>query len=181
VLSISEPQTEAIRKGKAAKPTEFGKLVKIQEAEAGFITDYTVCPTRVPDQERWGPSLRTHQALFGQPPRLAVADDGFASAANERTATDLGVKKVMLPRGCPTPTAPPPPRAPRRPKSSASGTAMPLGGAQSTCAPKQGRIGVIAGEIAWTMVVLLAAEDKPRRPVAASGTTVRQARGVVID
>jgi IS5 family transposase len=56
VLSIFEPETEAIRKGKAAKPTEFGKLVKIQEAEAGLITDYTVCPTRVPDQELWVPA-----------------------------------------------------------------------------------------------------------------------------
>src|SRR4029434_5040865 len=42
-LSLVEPHTEAIRKGKAAKPTEFGKMVKIQEAEAQFITDYTVC------------------------------------------------------------------------------------------------------------------------------------------
>src|SRR3989441_1596209 len=40
VLSLFEPHTEAIRKGKAAKPTEFGKVVKIQEAEAQFITDY---------------------------------------------------------------------------------------------------------------------------------------------
>jgi IS5 family transposase len=33
LLSLFEPHTEAIRKGKAAKPTEFGHLVKIQEAE----------------------------------------------------------------------------------------------------------------------------------------------------
>ena len=111
LLSIFEPQTEAIRKGKAAKPTEFGKLVKIQEAEAGLITDYTVCPTRVPDQELWVPSLTQHQDLFGQPPQLAVADGGFASAANERAATELGVGKVVLPRprGRPGPQAKPPP------------------------------------------------------------------------
>lgn len=30
VLSLFEPHTEAIRKGKASKPTEFGKLVKIR-------------------------------------------------------------------------------------------------------------------------------------------------------
>jgi transposase, IS5 family len=42
VLSLLEPHTEVIRKGKAAKPTEFGKFVKIQEAEVQFITDYTV-------------------------------------------------------------------------------------------------------------------------------------------
>lgn len=32
LLSVFEPDTEVIRKGKASKPTEFGKMVKIQEA-----------------------------------------------------------------------------------------------------------------------------------------------------
>lgn len=112
VLSLFEPQTEAIRKGKATKPTEFGKVVKIQEAEGGLITDYAVCPTRVPDQALWRPALLKHQALFGRPPKLAVADGGFASAANERAASELGVEKVALPRprGRPGRMAKPPPR-----------------------------------------------------------------------
>jgi transposase, IS5 family len=33
VVSLFEPHTEIIRKGKASKPTEFGKLVQLQEAE----------------------------------------------------------------------------------------------------------------------------------------------------
>src|SRR6185295_3811201 len=33
ILSLFEPSTEVIRKGKAAKPNEFGKMVKLQEAE----------------------------------------------------------------------------------------------------------------------------------------------------
>ena len=33
VLSVFEQHTEANRKGKIARPTEFGKLVTIQEAE----------------------------------------------------------------------------------------------------------------------------------------------------
>src|SRR5438094_318153 len=57
VLRLVEPHTEAIGKGKAAKPTKFGKMVKIQEAEAQFITDYTVCAARVPDGDLWMPSL----------------------------------------------------------------------------------------------------------------------------
>ena len=98
VLSGFESHTEAIRTGKANKPTEFGKLVKIQEAEAQFITDHTVCATRVPDQTLWEPSLIRHAQLFGRPPRLAVADGGFASRANEQTASDHGVRHVVLPR-----------------------------------------------------------------------------------
>ena len=98
LLSLFEPHTEAIRKGKAVKPTEFGKLVKIQEVEAQFITDYAVCETRVPDQALWVPTLIRHEALFGHAPRLAVADGGFASRANEQAAHDRGVRTVVLPR-----------------------------------------------------------------------------------
>ena len=111
ILSLFEPHTEVIRKGKAAKPTEFGKVVKIQEAEGQIITDYQVCPTRVPDDELWTPALDRHVALFGRAPRLAVADAGFASPANERAATDRGVHRVVLPRrGRPAPSRPPPRR-----------------------------------------------------------------------
>jgi IS5 family transposase len=111
VLSLFEPQTEVIRKGKAAKPTEFGKVVKLQEADGHIITDYAVCATRRPDDELWVPALERHRALFGRPPHLAVADAGFASTANERAATDLGVPRVALPRrGRPSHHPPPRPR-----------------------------------------------------------------------
>jgi IS5 family transposase len=33
IVSVFEPSTEVIRTGKANKPTEFGKMVKVQEAE----------------------------------------------------------------------------------------------------------------------------------------------------
>src|SRR5713101_6219994 len=46
VLILFKPHTEIIRKGRLARPTEFGRLVKIQEAEAQFITDYEVCERR---------------------------------------------------------------------------------------------------------------------------------------
>ena len=97
VVSVFEPHTEIIRKGKLANPTEFGRLVKIQEAEAQFITDYQVCERRLSDRALWVPALDRHQALFGHPPQLAVADGGFASRKNERAAQDRGVRHVVLP------------------------------------------------------------------------------------
>jgi IS5 family transposase len=57
LLSLFEPHTEAIRKGKAVKPTEFGKLVKIQ-AEAQSSPDYTVGGTRT-IVSRWQIALGT--------------------------------------------------------------------------------------------------------------------------
>jgi IS5 family transposase len=98
VLSLFEPHTEILRKGKLAKPTEFGRVVKIQEAEAQFITDYAVCERGQAERSLWAPSLDRHIALFDYAPRLAVADGGFASRSNERAAQERGVQHVVLPR-----------------------------------------------------------------------------------
>jgi transposase, IS5 family len=45
LLSLFEPSTEIIRKGKAAKPNEFGKLVKLQEAENQIVIAGPAMPT----------------------------------------------------------------------------------------------------------------------------------------
>jgi IS5 family transposase len=37
LLSLFEPSTEVIRKGKAGKPKEFGKVVTLQEAENQIV------------------------------------------------------------------------------------------------------------------------------------------------
>jgi IS5 family transposase len=98
VLSVFEPHTEAIRKGKIAKPTEFGKLVTIQESEHQIITAYEVHDRRPPDVTLWTPALDRHIAIFDRPPAIAAGDRGFASAANEEAAITRGVRRVILPR-----------------------------------------------------------------------------------
>jgi transposase, IS5 family len=98
VMSVFEPHTEGIRKGKIAKPTEFGKLVTIQEAEHQIISAYEVHPRRPADMTLWVPALDRHQHLFGRAPDLAAGDRGFASAANEQAAYARGVRRVVLPR-----------------------------------------------------------------------------------
>jgi IS5 family transposase len=80
VLSLFEAHTEVIRKGKAHKPNEFGRL-----------------PGNPADRTAWMPALQQHQACFGQAPEMATGDRGFFSAQNEREAEALGVKKVALP------------------------------------------------------------------------------------
>jgi IS5 family transposase len=97
IVSVFEPQTEVIRKGKAGKPTEFGKLVKIQEAENQIVTHYSVFDQRPSDSELLIPSLEQHQLLFGQVPAIVAADAGFFSAANEAKAEEMGVQQVAVP------------------------------------------------------------------------------------
>jgi IS5 family transposase len=98
VLSVFEPHTETIRKGKIAKPNEFGKLVTIQESEHQIITAYEVHDTRPADVTPWTPALDRHQQIFGRAPDLAAGDRGFSSATNEQDAIDRGVRRVILPR-----------------------------------------------------------------------------------
>ena len=98
VVSLFEPHTTPIRKGKIVTPTEFGQLVSIQEADGQIVTAYAVHDGRPADSTLWEPALDAHEQTFGKPPDLAVADRGFASAANEAAATARGVRRVVLPR-----------------------------------------------------------------------------------
>ena len=97
LVSVFEPETEVIRKGKAKKPTEFGKLVKIQEAENQLITNYQVLEKRPADSTLLIPSIEQHTQQFGHAPVALAADPGFFSAANEAAAEALGVKRVSIP------------------------------------------------------------------------------------
>jgi IS5 family transposase len=98
VLSLFEPHTTTIRKGKISKPNEFGNLVTIQEAEHQIITAYEVHAGRPADVALWTPALDRHQAIFHRAPYLAAGDRGFSSAANDQAATARGVRRVILPR-----------------------------------------------------------------------------------
>jgi IS5 family transposase len=97
LVSVFEPETEIIRKGKANKPNEFGKLVRIQEAENQIITRYQVLDQRPADSTLLIPSLEQHVRLFGRAPEALAADPGFFSAANEAAAEKMGVKRVSIP------------------------------------------------------------------------------------
>lgn len=97
LLSLFEPSTEVIRKGKAGKPNEFGKLVKIQEAEHQIITHYEVYDQRPSDSDLVIPAIDAHVEVFGRVPRVVAADAGCYSAANEQAARAKGVTRVCIP------------------------------------------------------------------------------------
>ena len=101
VLSLFERHTVTIRKGKIAKPNEFGNLVTIQEAEHQIVTAFEIHAKRPADVTLWTPALDRHQAMFGRAPDLAAADRGFSSARNEQAALERGVRRVVLPRSGP--------------------------------------------------------------------------------
>ena len=97
VLSLFEPHTVAIRKGKAHKPTEFGRLVRIDEVENNIVSNYEVLVGNPADTNAWPAALSQHQWVFGRPPHMATADRGYFSAKNEADAIEQGVQRVALP------------------------------------------------------------------------------------
>ncbi len=97
LVSIFEPSTEVIRKGKASKPTEFGKMVKIQEGENQIVTSFEVYATRPYDSALLIPAIESHKEQLGCTPRLVAGDAAFYSAANETEAHEQGVKRVCVP------------------------------------------------------------------------------------
>lgn len=97
ILSLFEEHTVVIRKGKAHKPNEFGRLVRLDEVENGIVSHYHIAAHNMADQQQWKPALQNHIDIFSHPPRLAAGDRGFWSGTNEAAAEQLGVKRVILP------------------------------------------------------------------------------------
>ncbi len=97
LLSLFVPRTAVIRKGKAHKPNEFGRLIDIVEVENGIVSDYQVLCGNPDDGSLLLPALERHQHRFGRVPHLVATDRGFWSAKNERAAHALGVKRVAIP------------------------------------------------------------------------------------
>jgi IS5 family transposase len=97
IVSVFETATQVIRKGKAAKPTEFGRLIRIQEAENQIITDYEVCDRRPADNTLVVKSIQAHQEKLGRVPELVAADAACYSAKNEKAAKKMGVEQFAVP------------------------------------------------------------------------------------
>jgi IS5 family transposase len=98
LVSLFEPHTDIIRRGKVNKPTEYGHKVWLGEVEGGFIAHYHILAGNPADEHQWEPTLTQHIGLFGQPPWQASADRGVHSADNEKVAHKLGVQRIVLPK-----------------------------------------------------------------------------------
>jgi len=97
LFSIFEESTEVIRKGKAGKPNEFGKMVKVQEAENQVVTHFEVYDQRPADSDLLIPAIEMHEQRTSRTPDPAVGDAGFYSAKHVAEAQQMGVKRVSVP------------------------------------------------------------------------------------
>jgi IS5 family transposase len=98
VLSIFEPHTDIICRGKESHPVEYGHKVWLNEVDGGIVAHFRILDGNPSDEKQWEPSLKAHVDSFGHPPEQASADRGLFSAPNEKFAKDLGVQHVVLPK-----------------------------------------------------------------------------------
>ena len=98
IVSLFEPHTAILRKGKAGKPTEFGREVWLSEVDGGIISRYALLEGNPDEKAQLPPSLDHQIGLFGYPPEVLTGDRGVQSAENERYATKQGVAQVVLPK-----------------------------------------------------------------------------------
>jgi transposase, IS5 family len=98
IVSIFEPHTDIICRGKETKPVEYGHKVWLNEVDGGIVSHYRILNGNPPDAQQWQPSLKAHQNLFHHPPQQASADRGVYSPDNEQLAQKMGVKRVILPK-----------------------------------------------------------------------------------
>ena len=97
IISVFQPWAQILRRGKLHKPTEFGALVKVQEADGGIITDIGVVAGKA-DAPLLVPAVEKHIEVFGRPPRLVATDRGFFSTEGEQRLVGLGVKRAVVPK-----------------------------------------------------------------------------------
>jgi len=97
-VSLFDTGARPIRKGKASKPTEFGRKVLLQETEERIITGYEVYEGNPSDESLLSGALDRHKEIFGRAPRDIATDRGFGSADNEGLHQEAGVKRISLPR-----------------------------------------------------------------------------------
>jgi IS5 family transposase len=97
LVSLFEPHTQIVKRGKPGRAVEFGRKIRIDEVEGGIISGYAVLTEAGSDAPYLPASLENHQERFGKAPHLLAADRGFASPENERRAKEAGVKRVVIP------------------------------------------------------------------------------------
>jgi IS5 family transposase len=96
IFSIFEPHTELLKRGKAGKAIEFGHMIKIQQVEGKFITDYEVFKKKPIDYELVDPALESHRAVFGKNPKELSGDKGFWESVEKFQELEAEIETVSI-------------------------------------------------------------------------------------
>jgi len=100
IVSIFEPHTDIICRGKTMSPTEFGHKVMAVTGKSGLVLQYKVCEGNPPDSDLFEGILQKHLEQFGQGPREFTGDRRFYHKDNEKLAADerYQVERLAIPK-----------------------------------------------------------------------------------
>ncbi len=94
IVSLFEPHADIIVKG--GREVQYGHKLNLITGRSGLILDLVIEAGNPADSERFLPMLKRHVAFYGEAPRQAAADGGFASRDNLSQAKALGVRDVAF-------------------------------------------------------------------------------------
>jgi transposase, IS5 family len=94
LVSLFEPHADIIVKG--SRDVEYGHKLNLTTGRSGLILDLVVEAGNPADSERLLPLLERHIAFYGEAPRQAAADGGYASRENLRQAKAWGVHDMAF-------------------------------------------------------------------------------------
>ena len=96
LVSIFEPDTDIIVKD--SRETRYGHKVYLTGGKSSLVLDCVIEEGNPADATLIERSLERHIDLFGDAPRQAAFDGGFASKGNIATAKALGVEDIAFHR-----------------------------------------------------------------------------------
>ncbi len=96
LYSLFEEHTELIKRGKAAKPIEFGHKVLFCQTGEKFIHHYKVMPQRIEDKELLEPAIEAHKDLFGHYPEVLSTDKGFYESMRQILSLEKKIAVVSI-------------------------------------------------------------------------------------
>ncbi|MER8912084.1 ISNCY family transposase [Mesorhizobium sp. M0854] len=94
LVSLFEPHADIIVKG--SRDVEYGHKLNLTTGRSGLILDLVIEAGNPADSERLLPMLERHIAFYGEAPRQATADGGYASRENLRRAKTRGVRDMAF-------------------------------------------------------------------------------------
>jgi IS5 family transposase len=101
IVSIFEPHTSTIVRGKAGKSVEFGHKLFLADTDEGLIVHYDVVDGNPPDSPWVAPVLERYRALFDAVPTVYAGDRGFYSRENVKLCKDAGIQTESFPYKAP--------------------------------------------------------------------------------
>ncbi|NOV21660.1 ISNCY family transposase [Ensifer adhaerens] len=98
LVSLFEPHADIIVKG--SRDVDYGHKLNLTTGRSGLVLDLVVETGNPADSERLLPMLERHIAFYGQAPRQAAADGGYASRDNLNGAKARGIRDMAFHKKC---------------------------------------------------------------------------------